>query len=60
MKFQESWGLPSLHFGNASLILTLFQSRVATLELDAESKEEVLPLGTKILIGEVREAITFY
>jgi hypothetical protein len=27
--------------------------------LDAESKEEVPPLGTEFLIGEVREAIAF-
>jgi hypothetical protein len=27
--------------------------------LDAESKEEVPPLGTEVLIGEVREAIAF-
>jgi hypothetical protein len=30
-----------------------------TLELDVESKEEVPPLGTEVLIGEVREAIVF-
>jgi hypothetical protein len=30
-----------------------------TLELDDESKEEVPPLGTEVLIGEVREAIAF-
>jgi hypothetical protein len=31
-----------------------------TLELDAESKEKVPPLGTKVLIGEIHEAIAFY
>jgi hypothetical protein len=30
-----------------------------TLELDAESKEEVPSLGTEVLIGEVHEAIAF-
>jgi hypothetical protein len=28
--------------------------------LDVESKEEVPPPGTEVLIGEVHEAITFY
>jgi hypothetical protein len=30
-----------------------------TLELDAKSREEIPPLGTEVLIGEVREAIAF-
>jgi hypothetical protein len=34
--------------------------RCWTLELDVESKEDLPPLGTEILIGEVHEAIAFY